>query len=727
MQRERLCVVLPVYNERDVIGKVLEKWNMALSQLGMEYEIRVYNDGSKDDTLAVIQEVSATLGSRVVVRDKPNSGHGPTILQGYSDAVNDGFDWIFQVDSDDEMGPESFAKLWQLRQNYDFLVGRRIGRQQGLGRRVVSATSRFCVKALYGADGIWDVNTPYRLMRTEAFSAFYKSIPPNTFAPNVILSGLAARHALRSIELPVPQHNRTTGEVSIQNWKLLKAAGRSFGQTVRYGMRECLPEHKWLNWIALLSVLSGLFLTLFFGLSMGRASSVIAWLLAWWWVSRNKTVCERIRHLSGWVEIHPVWGWGIVLSMGTLERWFSAWRHGSLIDQSVWSNRGFDYIYFWNAAQTWGLEHFWVSKSWVTVWFYGSIIKLFGADLHIAYWGTAVLYILAAFVSYALVRPRGGKMAGLLAAFMIYASPALVRHSANIASEHLFVLTVLVSLWLASRCARTSKWVGIIAWGIAAGLGCWLATWSRGEGIILWLLLPLWTFACQLRRKPFSCWWRKGLLVLAVFGVVFVSGALKANQVNLSQNDMGGIFCSNDNYWPRLMGASKATHGIYNSEDKELIFQRCRAIDPERAESFPESLWVPVVREEIHRRWQAMTIGEAMTLMWEKARNSWCSDLAVYEGTRVISHLVTVGLTYMMPGLCLLFAWIWFWGLLQSWLAGHDLAWTGVLLVIPFFATMQFGMLLITESMWRYGYLFHVFWGMFGALGLACLRDRKHL
>ena len=43
------------------------------------------------------------------------------------------------------------------------------------------------------------------------------------FAPNVILSGLAARHGLRMFETPVPQHDRTTGEVSIKKWKLLKS------------------------------------------------------------------------------------------------------------------------------------------------------------------------------------------------------------------------------------------------------------------------------------------------------------------------------------------------------------------------------------------------------------------------------------------------------------------------------------------------------------------------
>ena len=234
---DRLCVVMPVYNERDAIGPVLEKWHAALDGLGIDFEIRPYNDGSKDDTFAVMKAAAERLGPRVAVRDKPNGGHGNTILTGYREAAADGFDWVFQIDSDDEMGPEKFGELWERRNEYDFLVGIRDGRQQALPRKVVSLVSRLCVRIFYGK-GVWDVNTPYRLMRASAFRDFYAAIPLTTFAPNVILSGLAARHRLRMFEMPVPQHDRTTGEVSIKKWKLLKAAAKSFWQTISFALSK---------------------------------------------------------------------------------------------------------------------------------------------------------------------------------------------------------------------------------------------------------------------------------------------------------------------------------------------------------------------------------------------------------------------------------------------------------------------------------------------------------
>ncbi len=227
-----LTVVMPVYNEAEAIGPVLKKWTSMLDTLKIRYRICAYNDGSKDATGEILTTFSDESNGRIIGITKPNSGHGPTILQGYREAVANS-EWVFQIDSDDEMGPVAFPKLWEQRENYDFLVGQRDGRKQPLPRKIISFVSRLFVRLFYGK-GIWDVNTPYRLMRASAFKDFYHSIPADTFAPNVILSGLAARHKLRMLELPVPQHDRTTGEVSIKKWKLLKAAAKSFWQTISF-------------------------------------------------------------------------------------------------------------------------------------------------------------------------------------------------------------------------------------------------------------------------------------------------------------------------------------------------------------------------------------------------------------------------------------------------------------------------------------------------------------
>ena len=232
---ERLAVIMPVYNEEEAIGKVLDKWVIALDKIGMEYTINPYNDGSKDDSLKVIETKAEEYPGKVIAHNKPNGGHGPTILQGYREAAEAGYAWVFQIDSDDEMGPEGFAEIWNARENYDFLVGIRDGRKQALPRKIISAVSRMSVRLFYGKS-VWDVNTPYRLMRVSAFKEIWETIPQDTFAPNVIISGMAGFHKLRCYETRVPQKDRQTGEVSIKKWKLFKAAVKSFLQTIVFSI-----------------------------------------------------------------------------------------------------------------------------------------------------------------------------------------------------------------------------------------------------------------------------------------------------------------------------------------------------------------------------------------------------------------------------------------------------------------------------------------------------------
>jgi len=236
---DRLCVVMPVYNEEEAIGGVLKKWSDALVALGIDFTIRPYNDGSKDSSLRVMRDfVAANPNARIEVKDKPNGGHGNTILTGYREAAADGFDWIFQIDSDDEIGPEKFNEIWSRRRGYDFLVGIRDGRVQALPRKIISFVSRCCVKLFYGRKTIWDVNTPYRLMRVSVFASIYNQIPLTTFAPNVIVSGMVAQQGFHYYETRIPQHDRTTGEVSIKKWKLLKAAAKSFRQTICFSLSQ---------------------------------------------------------------------------------------------------------------------------------------------------------------------------------------------------------------------------------------------------------------------------------------------------------------------------------------------------------------------------------------------------------------------------------------------------------------------------------------------------------
>ncbi len=235
--RPALSVVMPAYNEEAVIGQVVTGWLEELARLGVGCEMRVYDDGSRDRTGEIIEDLARRHPALVAVR-QANRGHGATIVRGYSEARGD---WVFQVDGDGELDPAAFGELWERRESFDFLVGWRQDRQAALGRRVVTAVSRLTVHALFGS-GVHDVNSPFRLMRRSVVERFLPQLD-GAFAPNVILSGLVSRAKLRIFEAPVPYSPRKAGVVSIGGRKLWRAAFRSFRETVAAAAAS-RPEHR---------------------------------------------------------------------------------------------------------------------------------------------------------------------------------------------------------------------------------------------------------------------------------------------------------------------------------------------------------------------------------------------------------------------------------------------------------------------------------------------------
>ncbi len=230
MKELELIAIMPVYNEEGTIGKVVQEWHDELCALNIRFELHVYNDGSKDTSLTILKGLEQKL-QHLIVHDQQNKGHGPTVLHSYKNASD--VQWLFQVDSDNEVRPKSFHLLWEKRDQYDFLLGRRSNKHNPWPRQLVSAVAARLVHSFFG-QGVSDVNSPFRLMRLDAFRDEFPMIPDQVFAPNVIVTGIACLRKMRIIEIEIPYQFRLTGTVSINKMKLLRAAWLSGVQTLSF-------------------------------------------------------------------------------------------------------------------------------------------------------------------------------------------------------------------------------------------------------------------------------------------------------------------------------------------------------------------------------------------------------------------------------------------------------------------------------------------------------------
>ena len=224
----QLSIVIPVYNEANKISIVVDSWVTEMELLGVAYEINVYDDGSTDDTLTVLENF-ALHAPCVRIASQANRGHGPTIHRGYCEARGV---WVFQTDGSGEMSPDSFGRLWSQRDKYDLLLGCRKGRNFSLARLIITAASRLTVWTLFGRT-IKDVNSPYRLIRRSSLREILQHIPADASAPNVLMSGYAARLGLKVYEYPV-QHRTTRAAATrlLPSWRFCKVAAAAFRETI---------------------------------------------------------------------------------------------------------------------------------------------------------------------------------------------------------------------------------------------------------------------------------------------------------------------------------------------------------------------------------------------------------------------------------------------------------------------------------------------------------------
>ena len=193
-----LSVVMPVYNEAPLLRETIEAWVESLRSLRIPFRFFVYDDGSTDGSGELLEAFSAQW-TEIRLTRQANRGHGPTIRRGYAEAVGR---WVFQTDSDLEVNPDQVPLLWNVREDFDLLVGRRLRRDLGVLRSGVSALGRTLIRRLF-ASGAHDVNSPFRLIRRSFLDDCLERIPHGTFAPNPILTGIALAERWRYREVDV--------------------------------------------------------------------------------------------------------------------------------------------------------------------------------------------------------------------------------------------------------------------------------------------------------------------------------------------------------------------------------------------------------------------------------------------------------------------------------------------------------------------------------------------
>ena len=167
--KRNVLVVLPAYNEEAHIGNLLDQIDEALQEAGICFRVIVVDDGSKDATVRIVEQLSASIPV-ILKRHEKNLGLGATIRDGLYEAATMAGprDIIVTMDADDTHSPGLILRMVRMiLEGFDVVIASRYqpgSRTVGvpLPRRVLSFGASWLFRILFPIRGVRDFTSGFR-------------------------------------------------------------------------------------------------------------------------------------------------------------------------------------------------------------------------------------------------------------------------------------------------------------------------------------------------------------------------------------------------------------------------------------------------------------------------------------------------------------------------------------------------------------------------------------
>jgi glycosyltransferase involved in cell wall biosynthesis len=216
-----LSVFFPAYNDAGTIASLVIRSLQAAAALTPDYEVIVVNDGSRDDTARILDELARLYPDRFrPVHHDRNRGYGGALRTGFAAATKD---LVFYTDGDAQYDPAEIAALWNaLTDDVDWVNGWKISRSDPLHRIVIGRIYHHTVKILFGLT-VRDVDCDFRLMRRRIFDHVRLEKSSGVICLEMMKKFKDA--GFRVAEVPVHHYHRAHGKSQFFNFPRIAKTG----------------------------------------------------------------------------------------------------------------------------------------------------------------------------------------------------------------------------------------------------------------------------------------------------------------------------------------------------------------------------------------------------------------------------------------------------------------------------------------------------------------------
>lgn len=491
-----LSLVLPAYNEEQIIAATVEQAVSALTQRVKDFEVIVVNDGSSDRTGTILAKLNANDARVQVVTHEHNQGYGATLVDGFAAATKD---LTFFMDSDGQFDIHDIDQFLPFINEYDAVIGYRIKRQDTWMRKLNAWGWKRLVRLIFGVR-VRDIDCAFKLLRT----SFLHNYP------------LETRGAMINAELlyKLKRTGCTVREIGVRH--LPRQGGRATGANLRViarAFRELfLYAGKWQQTDLISQMSSSLAEELSTGhplqeeLTMPETDTITATDLPALQNSRRTMLPMKQRLALSAVMLTAIFMNFYQLGQNGFGNLFYAAGVRSMADSL--------HDFFFVSYDPGGFVT--VDKPPLGFWLQTISVKLFGFTPFSIFLPQALAGVLAVLVLFYLVRRHFGDAAGLLAALALALSPLSVVTARNNTIDSTLVLLLLLGAWAIMRATETGKWRWLLLSAGLVGLG------FNVKMMEAYLVLPAFGLL-YLLAAPRRFWPRVGQLLVALLVLLAVS------------------------------------------------------------------------------------------------------------------------------------------------------------------------------------------------------------
>lgn len=217
----RTIVIIPTYNERDNIGKIIGE---VLAQ-AESLSVLIVDDNSPDGTASIVKDMMKS-NNRIHLLERPGKmGLGTAYCDGFEYALKHDFDALFEMDADFSHDPKEIPNFLNLIQNYDLVIGSRYLTGVNvvnwpLSRLILSYGANVYTRIITGMP-IKDATGGFKCFRADALKNIdLSTIRSNGYGFQIEMNYRMWKNGAKIKELPIIFIDRRSG-VSKMNKKII--------------------------------------------------------------------------------------------------------------------------------------------------------------------------------------------------------------------------------------------------------------------------------------------------------------------------------------------------------------------------------------------------------------------------------------------------------------------------------------------------------------------------